>query len=189
MTLPASPGIPCDGVFATAVLSQTRILATFYWARYMHYGKPLVLCDYEVGPLRGDSWRVVVDRLRELRVERRSRLPEPLGVFVETEMLAAQIAGSGVPARAIPSWLTAADSWGQVVQSAAGLLAAAMVGYTRQASARMDQRPFLTESGVVAGPRTDDPIAPAFLFGVVLALDPVAARDPHPRPPKASARK
>jgi hypothetical protein len=180
---------PSDGVFATAVLSQTRLLATCYWARYVHYGKPLVLLDYEVGPLRGSSWGAIRDALPVWAEERRARVRGSEALFVEGDMMAAQAAAVGLNARAIPPWLVAADAWHQVAQSAAAIMARGDVGYTRRASAQMDARPFLTEAGVAAGPRPEgDPITPAFLFGVVLALDPAAARDPHPRPLVKSAR-
>jgi hypothetical protein len=179
--------VPCDGVFATAVLSATRMLATFFWARYMHYGKSLVLCDYEVGALDQNSWQHIENQLRMWRMGRSSRIPQS-AVFVETEMLAAQIAATGVIARPIPGWLTKADSWNQIVQSAAAILARGEVGYTQMAHDRMDKRPFLNEAGVVSGPRGDDPTVPAFLFGVVLALDATSARDPHPRPLVRAAR-
>jgi hypothetical protein len=178
---------PCDGVFATAVLSSTRILATCYWARYIHYGKPLVLCDYEVGALDQNSWTVVANQLRAWRVGRASRIQQT-PVFVETEMLAVQVSTTGVASRPIPNWLTAVDSWNQVVQSAAAILSRGDVGYTQKAHDRMETRPFLNEAGVVSGPRGDDPLPSAFLFGVVLALDTAAANDPHPRAPKASRK-
>lgn len=179
--------VPCDGVFATAVLSAARVLAVCYWARYMHYGKPLVLCDYQAGALDQNSWLRVADQLRVWRIARAARTDQLL-VFVETEMLAVQIAAVGVITRPIPGWLTAPDSWNQIVQSTAAILARGEVGYTQIAHDRMDQRPFLNEAGVIAGPRGDDPLAPAFLFGVILALDVAAARDPHPRPPARAAR-
>lgn len=187
VTAPRRP-VPADGVFATSILSATRILATFYWTRYQHYGKPLVLCDYDVGPLRGDSWRAIDERLVALVAERHSRLPHPIGLFVESELIAVQIAAHGIGSQVIPPWLTTADAWSQVLQSAAAILARGDVGYTRQASDKMDRRPFLNEAAVMAGPRPEDPVAPAFVYGVVIALDPAAARDPNPKPPRRAAR-
>lgn len=180
--------IPCDGVFATAIISPTRILAVFYWARYMHYGKPLVLCDYDVDPLDASSWKTIENRLKYFLVERKSRLNRPTGVFVETELIASQAMASGLAAQSIPPWLVVADAWNQIMQSAATILAKGDVGYTLTAREKMETRPFLNEAGVVVGPRPEDPTIAAFLFGVILALDPAAARDPHPKPPARASR-
>lgn len=191
IVLPLAPvrRVPADGVFATVVLSPMRILATMYWARYMYYGKPLVLCDYEVGALQGDAWRNIDARLHYWLKERLSRLPHPAGLYVESEMIAAQATGAGIPARPIPKWLTASDAWNQIVQSAANISAQGMIGMLEGTREKMERRPFITEAGVAAGPRDPEkPEVAAYLYGVVLALDPAAARDPHPKTPQASRR-
>lgn len=187
---PAPRRIPSDGVFATAVLSPTRLLAVFYWARYTYYGKPLVLCDYAVGPLRADSWSNAASVLTDLVKERHSRLREPLGLYVETDLLSAQIASYGLLARVIPPWLSSPDAWHQIVQSAAGLLASGNIGYTKRANERMLSRPFLSEAGVAAGPRApDDPTTAAFLYGIIIALDQAASRNPKPKQLVRASRK
>jgi hypothetical protein len=179
---------PSDGVYATAILSPARLLAVFYWARYIHYGKPLVLCDYDVAPLDENSWQRIADQLEMWRVARLSRSRFAF-LFVESELIAVQVAALGINVRVIPDWLTMQDAWPQLAQSVAAALNRRDVGYLEQASERMDKRPFLNEAGVVAGPRGDDPLVPAFLYGVVLALDEAAARNPKPKQPIRSSRK
>lgn len=177
----AQRSIPCDCVFATAVLGPTRVLATCYWARFRSYGKPLVLVRYDRGPLTADSWGEAAEALARIATEWRSRLPIPMGLFVETDVLVKLAEAAGVVAKAVPRHLVEAESWQPICQSASGHLAAGEVGYTRAASDEMDRRPFLDEAGTYAGPRTDEPATPAFLYGVVLGLDEVLARDPKPR--------
>lgn len=161
-----------------------------YWARYGSAGpKPLVLCDYEVGPLTADSWRGAATRLNEVRFERKSRLAYPLGFFVENETIALQAQETtAIDARPIPPWLLTVDIWSTLCQSASLYLSSKDVGFLPPAAERMQKRPFLNAAGVSTGPRPEDPTFPAFLFGVVIALDPIAARDPKPKPPKASRR-
>lgn len=182
------PRLPVDAVFATAVLAPTRIIAIFYWTRSRFHGKPLVLCDYRVGPLTASTWDDAERILQELIVERRSRYQMPMGLFLETEMLAMQASDRCPSARVIPGWLTRADSWHVMCQSAAGWLTRGDMGITTTAQERMRERPFLNEAGIYAGARPEDPTVPAFLYGVVLGLDEAAARDPNPKMPVRAAR-
>ncbi len=181
------PYLPVDGVYATAVLSPLRLLATFYWGRSQFFSKPLILLDFDVGPLAADSWKIVESRLRGLSIERRARYGN-LGCYVEGDHLVQHATAAGMPARCVPGHLVTDEMWNVVCQSAAGSLTRGEVGYTAAASEKMDERPFLDALGVHAGPRPDDPTVAAFLFGVVVGLDPVMARDPKARPPKASRR-
>lgn len=180
---------PVDAVFATAVLSVTRMLAAFYWGRSAHgAGVPLILLDFEVAPQVAGSWPGVAERLAALHSDRRARTPAPLGVFVESEILVPHVLAAGAVPHLVPAHLSSADGWHVLCQSASGQLAQDQVGYTAAAQAAMQVRPFLSAAGVMAGPRTDDPTVAAFLYGVVLALDEAAARDPKRRAPKPSAR-
>lgn len=182
--------LPADAVYAVAILSPTRLLATTYWARYESAGpKPLVLCDYEVGPLTRDSWRDAAARLNEVRIERKSRLAYPLGFFVENETIALKAQETtAIDARPIAPWLLTDEIWSTLCQSAALFLSNKDVGFLPDAQAKMAKRPFLNEAGVATGPRPDDPTFPAFLFGVVIGLDEIAARDPKPKPPRAARK-
>ena len=182
--------LPADAVYATAILSPTRLLATMYWARYEAAGpKPLVLCDYDVGPLAATSWRDAAQKLDDVRVERKSRLNYPLGFFVENDTIALKAQETtAIDARPIPSWLLTDEIWSTLCQSASLFLANKDIGFLAPAAERMTKRPFLNEAGVATGPRPEDPTFPAFLFGVVIGLDEIAARDPKPKPPRAARK-
>jgi hypothetical protein len=170
-------------------MSQTRLLATFFWARYQMVGKPLVLLDFEVAPLDRRSWMRAADRLRTAVRETKSRTPVPLGMFVENHIVAAQVkADAGLDGHVLPDWITANEAWATVCQSCAVSLVRKEVGVTKVAAQRMEQRPFLNEAGVYAGPRMEDPTVPAFLYGVLVGLDQTAAKDPKPRPIARSPR-
>ena len=185
---PSVPPPPVDAVYATAVLSPTRLLSSFYWARTQHFGQPLILLDFEVEPLVKDSWDQLSDKLTVLTKERRARIGRPVGAFVESEILVERVRASGGRPHLIPGWLSSNDGWHALCQSAAGFLSRGDVGYTMNAKSRMDARPFLNAAGAYAGPRTDDPTVPSFLYGVVLGLDEAAARNPNPKPPKRASR-
>lgn len=179
--------VPADGVFATAVLSDTRMLAQFHWARYEHVGVPLLLCDYDVSPVTADTWPQMIARLDRVQSERLGQ--RNLGVMVESPILQRQIHdATGAAAYVVPAHLVTDASWHVLCQSAAMILSRKDVGYTPRAAEKMEGRPFLTESAVRAGPRTDDPATAAFLYGVVLALDPEVHKDPVSRPPRPSRR-
>lgn len=199
--IPPEERLPAaDGIYATSVLSPTRILATFYWARYRFYGKPLVLCEYDVRPLTAQSWLEAAATLNRLCTDRRSRFPVPLGHFVESDTIALQVRErSGVEATPIPPWITDPKNWQAMCQSAAMILEAGEVGYTKVASDQMENRPFLNEATILAGPRETSAIAnnlqsantatiAAFIYGLILGLDENAARDPKPKPPRAARR-
>lgn len=175
------PSAPVDTIFASAVLSTTRLLAVFYWARSVGHNKPLLLLDFDVEPLSAQSWNVVRLKLDNLVVERKVRYGVA-GMWVEGESLAVQAFNAGIATKHIPHYLTKVELWHTMCQSAASFLSAGDVGYTHRAAESMQQRPFLNASGVYAGPRTDDPTVAAFLFGIILGLDEVLAKDPHPKP-------
>ena len=181
------PYLPVDTVYATAILSPVRTLAQFYWARSASFGKPLILLDFDTGPLTASSWKEVASRLTMFEETRRARFGA-LGVYIENEILVAQADASGATPHLIPSHISADTSWQMVCQSAASFLARGDIGYLQSASDKMDKHPFLNASGVYAGPRTDEPTVPAFLYGIVLGLDEAAARDPKAKAPARSAR-
>lgn len=175
------PPPPVDGVFATAVLSPTRVLAVFYWGRSMHgINRPLILFDFEVEPLVAATWTRVGGRLKSLTAERRARYGD-LGVFVEGEHLAQLVADAGLRVQRVPAWLVTQDAWHAITQASATHMVAREVVYTDAAKASMASHPFLNASGVAAGPRGDDPTVTAFLYGVVLALDEALSHDPKPK--------
>ncbi len=179
--------MPVDGVYATAVLSPLRLLAVFYWGRSQYFNKPLILLDFEVSPLVVNSWQRVEVRLGELTTERRARYGN-LGCYVEGDHLVQHAQASGMPARSMPGHMVTDDMWNVVCQSAAGSLTRGELGYTQAASDKMDERPFIDALGVHVGPRPADPTVAAFLFGMVIGLDPVMARDPNAKPPKQSRK-
>src|ERR1700676_5581227 len=133
--------LPVDAVFATFVVNQSGLAAAFFWERTKHYGKPLTLIDYDVDHLSAATWRMLVDRMRALRVQRRARYGS-LGVHVEGAPLAEQARVRGVRADAVPEHLTTTAYWPRLVQSAAAYQADEMVGITRAARGQMDARPF-----------------------------------------------
>jgi hypothetical protein len=175
----ARPTVPCDAVYATAVVSGTGQAARFLWARSAHgAGKPLVLLDFAVEYLSAAFWEDLTASLAAARVARRARYGSA-GVYVEGEPIAEQARLGGTPAVPVPDHLTTADYWPRLCASASASMQDGAVGYTAEASAGMDRRPFL--DGFRGGPRDpDDPVVPAFLYGVVVGLDPSAAVPPRP---------
>lgn len=180
---------PVDAVYATAVLSITRSIAVFYWARSRGHNRPLILLDFTVGPFAPDTWWSIGETLGRFHVERRARYHTPLGLWIEGEALAAQaFIGGGLDARMIPEYLTKDAIWHSMCQSVAAMLATDQLAMIEQAKASLDRRPFLNAAGVYAGPRTDDPTVAAFMYGIILGLDVVLSKDPHRKPPVKSAR-
>ena len=176
--------LPVDAVYATAVLSPTQMLACFFWGRSIGYREPLLLLDFSCTLLEAQSWAMIQRTLTELNMLRRARTGHALGMWIEGEALAHQAMHAGIDARQIPPHLTRDEAWHPICQSVAALMAGGSVDYTPRAQEAMEARPFPNTSG----PRTDDPLVPAFLYGVVLGLDEVLARDPHPKMPVRSSR-
>ncbi len=170
--------LPVDTVYATFVLSPTRLSACFYWGQTRHYNKPLILLDYEVAPLDHETWDRAAACLDHLVVDRRARYGGG-GIWLEYPTLVSQAEHAKMRARLIPRWLTNQEAWHTLAQSAAVFLSRGDVGYTAEAAAKMEKRPFLSESGVSAGLRSDDPTTAAFLYGVVLGLDEALASEPE----------
>lgn len=164
------------------------MLGTHFFARSDGHNKPLILLSYEVEPLQADSWTRIYGRMLTYTKTRRARLGRPLPIWIEGETLAMQALSRMVNARMIPLHLTRDEMWHPICQSVSAILSQGMVGYTSEAAALMDDRPFLNAAGVYAGPKTDDPTIAAFLYGVVLGLDEVLAKDPHAKMPVRTAR-
>ena len=149
---------------------------------------PLILLDFSRAPLEAGSWMAIQENLVRMSADRRSRHGRPLGLWIEGQSLVMQAFAAGIDARQVPDHLIRPELWHSVCQSVAVILTSGQVAQTAHADAQMERMPFLNAAGVYAGPRTDDPMVPAYLYGVVLGVDEVLARDPKPKMPTRSAR-
>lgn len=176
-----------DTVYATAVLSPTRMIAVFYWGRSVGHNKPLILLDFSVEAFRADTMATIRNRLEILKIERRARMGFTLGVWFENQILVQQASYHNLIAHSIPDHLLSDSVWHSLCQAVSVYLTRGDVGYTQVAADAMQARPFLNAAGIAAGPRTDDPTVPAFLYGVVLGLDVALSKDPNMRIPQRTA--
>jgi len=171
----------CDSMFATVCASaEMGMAASLRWARSSGYGHPLMLLDWEVGQLSPQMWRDVEDGLTLDAHETRVRYGSGPHVWVEGAALAHQAQSVlTIDSHAMPEHVVAAGFWDTLVLSSAFYMRGGQVKMTKRAHEKTQQKQFsaLTYRG---GLRPDDPTVPAFLYGVVLALDEAAARPPRP---------
>lgn|GEM_PF-6158819 len=175
----------CEAVFATAVPDDVGRLCVVYWARCEAYGDPLRVLDWDLANFSADTWPNVAKRVEELRRRCGARQPPSIVALVEGETLAHQANARGCLAIPVPTHLTTQDAWQGLVTAAASHLADGNVKLTKTAWAKANSD--LNGRGGFAGlprmhpgPRSDDPTVPAWLYGVVLGLDPASAKPPTP---------
>ena len=173
------PPVPVDCVYATVVLAGDGRSAQFYWGRNAHTGQPLILIDWEVHPLDASIWFLADSTLRDFARERRARIGS-MGTFVEGANIAQIGELQGYLVRAIPEHITTPSAWPSICRSTALYLSDSKVGITEASLIKMASRPFLTDAGLSSvEKRPDDPIVPAFVYGVVMGLDEASARPPR----------
>lgn len=179
-TYPEPPKI-CDSLFASVCATPEKgLAAALRWARSSGYGSPLVLLGWQIGQLSPSLWR---DLEQDFAVDQRTircRYGGGPHVWVEGAALAHQAESVlEIFSHPIPEHMVAADFWDTLVLSATFQIRSGRVRLSRPAYEKTLEQPFaaLTYRG---GERGDDPTIPAFLYGVVLALDPQAARPPAP---------
>lgn len=168
------PGI-VDSVFATVAHSEGNIAAC-YWMSSKHVGVPLVMFDWFSGQFTPAFWTQLLGTLEAVRDRVRIRY-DNLGVWTEGPSLAQHAAMNGIPARAVPDWLTTTEYWPRLAFSASCFIKGGFVKLTDNAQQKSSKQAF---GGISyrGGERGDDPTVPAFLYGVALALDESAAVDP-----------
>src|SRR5271165_1617847 len=162
----------CDAVFATCVADDRGQAATLYWARTRFFGAPLLLLDWDVAQLEPKLWTNDQTTLVGFGRACRARYGS-MGIYVEDESLAAQAEELGVRCETIYEHLVATDKWTSLCLSTTLAMKGGKVKIAKPADERTKSRAagFLSFSG---GPRGEDPTVAAFVYGVVLALDPVA---------------
>lgn len=185
MTLPlvAPDGRPtiCDLVYAVAVPSDDGRLAATFWARIAGgYGRPLTLVDWEIYQVAADVWRDLGDRVENFRRSCGARYGTA-GPWIEGEALAQRAVASGLDdAKPIPTHVAAADAWPSLCLSVARFVEAGDVRIARPALDKTRAGGFAGLPRKHPGPRSTDPTAPAWVFGIVLGLDEFAAKPPPP---------
>jgi hypothetical protein len=191
--LPTPLDLPriCDAVFATVVADDRGQAAVLCWARSRFFGTPLVLLDWGVSQLAPGLWAEAQRQLLGLAAECRARHGS-VGLHVEDESLAAQAEDRGVLTTPIYEHLTARDRWPSLCLTVSLAARGGRVGVTTRAMATARGHPRREELFTPAlefrgGPRPEVPTVPAFVYGVVLALDPTAATPPRPARVKIAA--
>jgi len=181
----------CDAVFATCVTDIRGQAAVLYWARTRFFGTPLLLLDWAISQLSPQLWTGIQAQLQSFVTECRA-LRGSLGIYVEDEAMAVHAEELGVRAEPIYEHLTAKDRWTSLCQIAALAARGGKVGVTSRAMDTARAHPKRDELYTPAlefrgGSRPDVPTVPAFVYGVVLALDPTAATPPRPARVKITA--
>lgn len=175
------PPRTCDSLFATVCAVPERgLAAALRWARSSGYSHPLMLLGWSLGQLSPSLWRDLETAFTSDQIAIRCRYGGGPHVWVEGAALAHQAESVlKIDSHPMPEHVVAADFWDTLVLSATFQIRSGAVRICRQAYEQTLEQPFaaLTYRG---GERGDDPTIPAFLYGVVLALDPQAARPPIP---------
>jgi hypothetical protein len=189
-------GLPtiCDAVYATVAANEDGLAATLRWALSVGYGRPLVLLDWDVAPLRPDTWGAAGSALENDAAQTRAR-GGSMGIFVEDPAFAQQALERGVYAQGIPAHIIAPAFWPNLCLLAAHHVDAGDVKLAGPAMRKIvetlpdgrKRRQFAALPRVAPGPRGDDPTVPAWLFGIVLGVDEGAATPPPPARVKVAA--
>lgn len=185
----ADPRFPtiCDYVYASVVVSGEGEIAVLYWARSVTFGLPLVLLDYDVVTFAEMTWSVASDKLGRFEHECGARYGS-MGLWVENASLAGHIEAAGIAAMPIAKELTGPAYWEALNLSAGFHVGAERVKVTRavmvKSIAASDGTGDALNRRVLAplapnyrlGPRDDDPTIAAWLYGIMLGLDPTAGQ-------------
>jgi hypothetical protein len=125
--------------------------------------------DFTVGPMRGDMFVEIRDRLAQLAVECRAH--RRVVAFVP-EPLAAHARSTGLTVQEIPEDLVVGNCVAEgLVLSAAAHIAARRVAMTARAIEKSRGRPFMGALDFKAGEALDSPLRAALILLVVMALD------------------
>lgn len=181
----------CDAIYATCVVDDRGQAAVLYWARSRFFGTPLLLLDWMMAQLTPRLWTDARSALDGYVGTCRARHGS-CGVYVEDESLAVQAESLGTRCEAIYEHLTATDRWTSLCLTVSLAARGGMLGIctraleTAKAHPKRDEvyDPALNFRG---GPRPECPTVPAFVYGVVLGLDPTAATPPRPARVKIAA--
>jgi hypothetical protein len=169
----------CDTVYASVVPDERGQAAILYWARCLTYGQPLTLLDWRVEQLTAGTWAKVEDDLAAVKPRVRYGTS---GMHIEGEALAQQAILRGASAKAIPDHLTKPEYWNNLWLIAGQYVDDGSVKLTRPAALKIRTSPagFGALPRRAPGPRGDDATVPAWLYGIVLGLDPASAEPPDP---------
>ena len=154
----------CVVIYATLAVSQEGIAAVIY-AATQHFG-PLLVLDYDVGPMRGDLFQGIVSRLVELCT---GCICYPPGLFIQPDMLLPAHHAGHDAAVVIPDKLLDASA---LLLSAASHIAGGRVKLCLPAHEKAQTSPFGGALDFRSGDNGDDPLRRAALWAITLALDP-----------------
>ncbi len=153
----------CPGLLATLAVSRAGIAATVY-AGITYDGLVMVL-DYDVGPLGGDLFPGIKQRVIDMTKATRAHYG---GLWVQPDM-ARQAYVANVGAEPIPEHLQDADL---LLLPAAGHIAAGRVKLCEPAHEKAKTSPFGGALDFRGGDGGDDPIRRAALWAIAISLDP-----------------
>lgn len=174
----------CDILFGTVCASaELGMASALRWARCVHYGHPLMLLDWETDKLSPQLWKNTEEGLLDDASKMKVRLGDGPHLWVEGAALAHQALAvleerSLVNSHVIPEHVVSPNSWDMLVLSSAFYMRSGQVKMSQKAFDKTKKQNFGALS-FRGGPRTDDPTIAAFIYGVVLALDPSVSRPPR----------
>lgn len=157
-------------VFASLAVSRTGMMAVIYFAqpyepRTPEAEIPMMILDYDCGPMVGSLFPNIVTRLEELRA---AVLGQASILFTQPDMVRpAQVAG--LRAECIPDHLLDADL---LLLPAATQIATGRVKICVPAHERAKTSPFGGALDLKGGDEGDDPLRRAALWAISLMLDP-----------------
>jgi len=152
----------CKYVVAVLAADKNGMVAVVY-AAGMFTGPPLLLLDFEAGPLHGGLFSNIAIRVRELAVLCRARG----GVVFVPAVLSKHAAAAGLLAEAIPEDIQPEE----LLLSAANHAAAGNVKICAPAMDKAQTTPFRSALDFRAAEGADDPLRAAALLTIALALD------------------
>jgi hypothetical protein len=156
----------CDAVFAVLAISAEGTAAVVYGARNRHVDVPLIIIDFDVGPIDGGIFRAVSLRLRELTAECSPRRGV-LGVWLPAS-LEHQARAAGLLAHPLlPKLEDAAD----LALGAAMHMSAGRVKIVGAVAEKAKESPWGGALDFRSGDRADDPLRVAALQAVIIALE------------------
>lgn len=157
------PTFGCRGICAALAVSREGVAAVVYTG--IIFDGSIMVLDYDAGPLTGDLFRRLSDRIIELLEATGAQFGY---LWVQPDMLR-QAFVANVPAEPIPEHLADAD---MLLLPAAGHIAAGRVKVCIPAHEKAQMSPFGGALDFRGGDGGDDPLRRAALWAIALGLDP-----------------
>jgi hypothetical protein len=157
-------------IAAPLIVALNGTFAVTYFAETTRNGPPVVLIDFDSGPMSGDTYANAAKRLARLNQECTVLFGGASALWVP-EPLLHQLRSRGIAAEAIPRELLPDPV--ALALSAAGHVWCGSVKVAAPAYAKAAGTPLSGALTFKAGEAMDaDPLRLAFLVGIALALDP-----------------